>query len=293
VTLPAALALLWVAWGALDRARLEAAATARLAAEMRRREEAESALLQRHKMEAIGQLTGGIAHDFNNLLTVICGNLERLEGTALDARQLQMAGAAERAAHRAAGLAHQLLAFSRRQALKPETFFLQDRIEGTLELLERSLPATIGLALEIAPDTGSIHADWAQLELALLNIAVNARDAMPAGGRLTIAAAHAADVPADVKPAGGFVAITVTDTGSGMPPEVKARVFEPFFTTKEVGRGTGLGLSQVYGFTQQSGGTTTIESVPGAGTAVTLYLPRPPAAARAAESRNRVEVPAL
>ena len=290
VAVPASLALLWVAWVALERTREGALAAARLEDEMRRREEAEAALVQRQKMEAVGQLTGGIAHDFNNLLTVICGNLQLLQRTHLEERQERMTRAAERAAARAADLAQQLLAFSRRHPADRQDFRLQDRLDGMSDLFARSLPESIELSVEIGSGVWPVTADPAQLDLAILNCAVNARDAMRGHGWIRISARNQR-LPGDGAPGlslrGEFVALAIADNGSGMPPEVKARVFEPFFTTKEVGKGTGLGLAQVYGFASQSGGTVSVDSAPGEGTTVTIYLPR--ALAAMDESRNRAE----
>jgi two-component system, NtrC family, sensor kinase len=276
VAFPASLALLIVAWVALERARHEAAATALLEEEMRRREVAEAAFLQAQKMEAVGQLTGGIAHDFNNLLTVISGNLELLQRSTLDERQTRMVAAAQRAARRGEGLSQHLLVFSRRQALRPVDFTIGERLLDLRELLERSLRDDIELVVDAPAETWPIHADPAQLDLAILNIAVNARDAMPNGGKLTIVARNLVLPRDDGAPSlvGEFVALKVSDTGTGMSAEIKARVFEPFFTTKEVGKGTGLGLSQVYGFATQSSGTAAIDSAPQRGTTVTIYLPR-------------------
>jgi two-component system NtrC family sensor kinase len=290
---PAWLLLVLAAWVALQRAKREQAATANLQAEMERRQAAERALLQAQKLESVGQLTGGIAHDFNNLLTVVSGNLElvvpKLRGQEPVLRRLD---AVQRAAQRGAQLTKQLLAFARRQSLAPEIVDLAAGVRDISELLNRSLRGNIQTEFRLSSGLGLIEVDRAQLEMAILNVAVNARDAMPNGGTLTIEARNvtlgsederwaAGDgVSAttwdadDVEARGDFVALSVSDTGTGIPADVLRRVFEPFFTTKEVGEGTGLGLSQVYGFVRQSGGDVRIESIVGRGTRVTLYLPR-------------------
>jgi PAS domain S-box-containing protein len=248
-------------------------------------EEAREQLAQSQKMESIGQLTGGIAHDFNNLLTIIIGNLERLERQIErpggDPGQIrQSASNALRGARRAAALTRQLLAFSRRQSLEPRPIDVNGLVSGMSDLLRRTLGERIEIRTALAPDLWQAYADPNQLEGALLNLAVNARDAMPDGGRLTIETANVSgnSRPPEA-PAGSYVAIRMRDTGIGMTPEVAARAFEPFFTTKDVGQGTGLGLSQVYGFAKQSGGHVALESAPGKGTAVTLLLPRTTAGA--------------
>jgi signal transduction histidine kinase len=255
----------------LQRQRLASwrwqATARRLRAEIDRRAQAEAELLQAQKMEALGQLTGGVAHDFNNLLTVLQGNLELLSGRQRDQRlearieqALQTVGRGER-------LTQQLLAFARRQPLKSESLDLNAHLRSMMELLARSVGDGVTIDTELAADLGPIEADPTQLELAVINLALNARDAMPEGGRLRIRTLKAS-------PAGSnFVALEVSDTGCGIAAQVLARVFEPFFTTKEPGKGTGLGLSMVYGFARQSGGTATIRSTLGAGTTVVLHLP--------------------
>jgi len=240
----------------------------------------EAQLHQAQKMEVVGQLTGGVAHDFNNLLTVIMGNTELLlealdSGSALhDAARLT-----QRAAERAQGLTQRLLAFARRQPLAPEPVSVNELLGGVEPLVRRTLGEQIALETVIGAGVWQCFADVGQLEAALLNLAVNARDAMPEGGRLTIETAnahvderYAASVP-DLEP-GQYVLVAVSDTGTGMPPEVRERAFEPFFTTKGKQHGSGLGLSMVYGFAKQSGGNVTIYSEPGEGTTVKLYLPR-------------------
>ena len=249
-------------------------------ADEKRLRESEIQLAQSQKMEAVGQLTGGVAHDFNNLLAVVIGNLElyRSEGPgAPDAEE--MLSTALRAANRGADLTRRLLAFSRRQTLQPRRIDLNAMVDGLHGLLVRTLGANISIEIKLSPDVGGVIADPAQLESALLNLAVNARDAMPGGGRLTVATRivelddEYARSRTDVVP-GVYESVSVTDSGTGMPADVAARAFEPFFTTKDVGKGSGLGLSMVYGFAKQSGGHAAIYSEPGHGTTVTIYLPR-------------------
>ena len=239
----------------------------------------EAQLQQAQKMEAIGQLTGGMAHDFNNLLAIIQGNLELIrERLTLDPAGLDMAEDAFRAATRGASLTHQLLAYSRRQPLTPVTVKIDIQVAEVARLLRRTLGETIDLRTVMPPDLWRTRIDPHQLENALLNLAVNARDAMPNGGRLTIEAANKlldetyAEQNAEVTP-GRYVLLAVTDSGTGMPKEVVDRVLEPFFTTKPVGKGSGLGLSMVYGFIKQSGGHMKIYSEVGRGTTINLYLP--------------------
>jgi two-component system NtrC family sensor kinase len=235
----------------------------------------EEAVRQAQRLDAIGQLTGGVAHDFNNLLTVIGGNVELLKGQwGEPERALRTI---ERAVARGQSLTRQLLSFSRRQALQPRAVDLHARTAGLADLLRPSLRGDIELAIEVPPSVWPIEVDPGELELALINIAVNARDAMPKGGALKLKVENrrldgGAGSPAQL--AGDYVTIMASDTGTGIPDQLLAKVFEPFFTTKEVGKGTGLGLSQVYGFASQSGGTATIASTEGRGTTVSLYLPR-------------------
>jgi PAS domain S-box-containing protein len=237
-------------------------------------------LRQAQKMEAIGQLTGGIAHDFNNLLLVISGNIETLLRHLPEPRgQLERLGnAALRASTRAATLTHRLLSFARRQPLVPTSLSANTLIAGMSEMLRRTLGENIVIETVLGGGLWPTSVDANHLEGSLLNLAINARDAMPEGGKLTIEAANvylddAYAVTAEVPP-GQYVGIFISDTGTGMTPEVAARAFDPFFTTKEVGQGTGLGLSQVYGFVKQSGGHVKIYSEVGSGTAIKLYLPR-------------------
>ncbi|QAY79715.1 hybrid sensor histidine kinase/response regulator [Sphingosinicella sp. BN140058] len=253
---------------------------ARVEEEIASRKEAEDALRQSQKMEAVGQLTGGIAHDFNNLLTVIIGNLDmamRRMSPEADDRISRALGNALKSSERAASLTQRLLAFSRRQPLDPKRVHLGRLLEGMNDLLTRTLGERILFGTRIAPDLWRVEVDANQLENAILNLVVNARDAMDGSGRLTIVAANervmapAAHMAID---AGEYVAISITDTGSGMDEATIGRAFDPFFTTKEVGKGTGLGLSMVYGFVHQSGGDVEIRSVVGEGTTIRILLPR-------------------
>jgi signal transduction histidine kinase/ActR/RegA family two-component response regulator len=244
---------------------------------MTARQATEAALHQAQKMEAVGRLTGGIAHDFNNLLAVVVGNLEmarsRLITTHPVAERLEMALAS---AQRGAKLTQHLLAFGRRQTLHPEVIDVNQHIATTQEMLQRLLPANIAVQTVLAPDAWPVRVDPNQLATALLNLAINARDAMPHGGSLHMKTKNETLVeePATEGPGGDFVAISVRDTGTGIPPALLDKVFDPFFTTKEVGKGSGLGLSMVHGFTRQSTGTIRVDSVVGEGTCITVYLPR-------------------
>lgn len=242
-----------------------------IARDITERERLEAQLRQAQKMEAIGQLTGGVAHDFNNLLAVIMGNAELAKRRPAGSLPAMMDNIL-RAGERGVALTRQLLSFSRRQTTEPQVLNLSVEIPRIGEMLRASLRGNIELSASVAPDVGMVEVDPDEFEIALLNIAVNARDAMPHGGRFTI------DVRRMGAGTSGFasehVAIELRDTGTGVPPEVIAKVFDPFFTTKEVGVGTGLGLSQVYGFAQRSGGTVSIDSTPGEGTTVTICLPR-------------------
>src|SRR5712675_105791 len=274
----------WLSWtGVPDQDRIYAVArdvtAEKTAAE--RLKVAEEALLQSQKMEAVGQLTGGIAHDFNNLLTGIVGSLDLLQ-TRLDQGRSdnveRYINAAMTSANRAAALTHRLLAFARRQPLIPKSVDANQLVVSLEDLLRRTIGETIDLAIAAADDLWFTLCDPNQLESALLNLAINARDAMPDGGKLTITTSNAriegvtADTPALLP--GDYVCIGVTDTGTGMSAEVAARAFDPFFTTKPIGQGTGLGLSMIYGFARQSNGHATIDSKIGLGTSVKLYLPR-------------------
>jgi len=264
---------------AAELAALNAALEGRVAAAVTECQQVNDALRQSQKMEAVGQLTGGIAHDFNNLLQIVTGNLEMLlRGLPADAQRLRRAADnAMGGATRAATLTQRLLAFSRRQPLAPRPLDPNRLVDGMSELMRRTLGEQVSVHVDLAGDLWPVEADANQLENALLNLAVNARDAMEPGGRLTITTGNTvvgeADADDDTLP-GQYVSLSVCDTGSGMSDETLARVFEPFFTTKEVGKGTGLGLSMAYGFAKQSGGHLRIESSLGRGTTVTLFLPR-------------------
>ncbi|EIM26112.1 hybrid sensor histidine kinase/response regulator [Microvirga lotononidis] len=240
-------------------------------------EQAQAALFQSQKMEAVGQLTGGVAHDFNNLLTIIVNNLDLLTRNAHDPRDIRLIESAQRAAERGAKLTQQLLAFSRRQPLQPNAHNPNTLIEGFETVLRRACGELIRLQLSLAPRVRWVSVDAPQFESALLNLVVNARDAMPDGGSLKIMTGNVTleekDAAATSLAPGQYVSIAVQDTGTGMSPDVVSRVFEPFFTTKEIGKGTGLGLSQVYGFVTQSGGHIKVDSTPGQGTKVTMLLP--------------------
>lgn len=244
-----------------------ATANAKLMAEIVQREKAEQALVQSQKMEAIGQLTGGLAHDFNNLLTAVVGSLDMIRARATEPRVVRHAENALQAALRGSKLTAQLLAFSRTQKLVTEPIDVSGTIGGMRELLAQTVGINIGLEIRLADALPPAMADVNQLELAILNLSINARDAMPDGGTLEIATALDPKNPA-------FVTVSVADTGTGMPAHVIARAFDPFFTTKPPGKGTGLGLSQVYGVISQIGGDVAIDSEVGRGTRIRLSLPR-------------------
>ena len=261
------------------------------------RRQVEEQLRQAQKMEAVGQLTGGVAHDFNNLLGVVVGNLdllqERLEG---DAESAELLDEALGAALRGADVTRQLLAFSRRQPLQPKIVGPNETITRMSKLLSRAIGEQIEVRLNLPDGIWPVHIDPAQLESAILNLAVNARDAMPSGGTLMIETANlsldAEEAEAHVeRSAGAYVMIAVSDSGTGMPPEIVQRVFEPFFSTKAVGKGTGLGLSMVHGFVKQSGGNAKIYSEPGTGTTIRLYLPRAAGASTQPDAAPMTAVP--
>ncbi|WP_428483580.1 ATP-binding protein [Rhodopila sp.] len=274
-----------------------AEANDRLLRESAEREQVEDALRQAQKMEAVGQLTGGLAHDFNNLLTGITGSLELLQARVAQGRLGEMdryITAAQGAASRAASLTHRLLAFSRRQTLDPVPTNPNRLITGMEDLIRRTAGPAIFVETVLAVGLWTTLCDPNQLENAVLNLSINARDAMPDGGKLTIEtanvwlderAAHERDMAA-----GQYIVVCVTDTGTGMPPDVVGRAFDPFFTTKPIGMGTGLGLSMIYGFARQSGGQARIYSEPGQGTTVRVFLPRH---AAAETSQNPPEPQAL
>jgi two-component system NtrC family sensor kinase len=268
IGIPIALSLFALSLYALRRAE-------RYQDEVVRREAAEEALKQGQRLEALGQLTGGVAHDFNNLLMVIQGSAQRIKRTlAEDKRLTRSLQAIEEAVKRGSTLTRQLLSFSRRQPQDAVVVDLKFRLPQIQEMLQASLRGDIVVRTEIAPDLGRVKIDLNELELALLNLAVNARDAMPNGGQLIVEAQNIDEDRAPPRLSSDCIAIAVQDSGCGIPNEILDRVFEPFFTTKEVGKGTGLGLSQVYGFAHQSGGAVTVDSAQGRGTRVTIYLPR-------------------
>ncbi len=266
--------------------------------EVAERQRIHESMRETQKLEAIGQMAGGIAHDFNNLLTVVMGNAGFLEDRLPPGPERQAAGTITRAAERGARLVRQILAFSRRQAVKPEVIALNERSAELVDMLRRSTRGDIRIVADFADDLWPFECDAAEFELALMNLCVNARDAMNSGGLVRV---HAINLPdgiapdatapghrvgglvqdADGRPLGDHVRISVTDTGTGIAPEVLAKVFEPFFTTKEIGKGTGLGLSQVYGFAQQARGVAEIMSTVGIGTTVSIILPRCTAATAA------------
>jgi nitrogen-specific signal transduction histidine kinase/ActR/RegA family two-component response regulator len=252
-------------------------------------------LQQSQKMEAVGQLTGGLAHDFNNLLMVMIGNLDIMNEVQLDSEQAGLLNSVLEAAIRGSELTRRLLAFSRRQPLKPSLTDVNKQLESTATLLRRTLGENIRLELKMAPDSLAVSVDQAQFESAVVNISINSRDAMPDGGTITIETSTVqvgednAEMYSGVA-AGEYVAVGITDTGSGIPPELVSRVFEPFFTTKEKGKGTGLGLSMVYGFIKQSGGGLSIDSKVGKGTTIRLLLPRLAGEANNAQAKPEKEI---
>jgi len=257
--------------------------------------EAKRQLYQAQKMETVGQLTGGVAHDFNNLLSAVMGSLELMARLTDDGRVRSLIATAQRAAGRGAKLTAQLLAFSRQQTLSPQPSNVNELIMAFESLIRQTVGETITLRLDLGPQLWPSEIDQAQFHSALLNFVVNARDAMPKGGALTIETRNVVIDPAtagaltEIAP-GPYVAVTVRDTGEGMTPEVKARAIEPFFTTKDVGQGSGLGLSQAYGFVRQSNGQMKIESEIGAGTSISLYLPRSTSATAAKSDPDRRQV---
>ncbi len=296
----------WTAWtAALDRGRIYAVArdvtaekaradevaavNRKLVAQIEERERVEETLRRMQRLEAVGQLTSGVAHDFNNLLTVVLGNTafvkKAVAAAGLDAKLLDRLDHVRTAAERGATLTAQLLAFSRRQRLEARPVDLNATVENMRTLLQTSMGSRVRLRTALDPGLRRALVDPTQIELVLLNLAINARDAMEGGGSLTVETANARlgePRRPEEPPAGEYVMVAVADTGSGMAPEVAAKAFEPFFTTKPVGKGSGLGLAQVYGFAKQSGGGVSIETAPGRGTTVRVYLPGAPAAAAGA-----------
>jgi signal transduction histidine kinase/ActR/RegA family two-component response regulator len=264
-----------------ERTQELAAANRQLLGQIEERERVESTLRQMQRLEAVGQLTSGVAHDFNNLLTVVLGNIGFLEkefaAAGINGRSSQRLGYMRSAAERGAKLTDQLLSFSRRQRLEPRPLDLNETVLGMRDLLQSTMGGSIRIETKHHCGLWPALVDPTQLELALLNLAINARDAMQVGGTLKVEtrnATRAAPRFPEDPPVGDYVAVSVSDTGTGMTDEIRAKVFEPFFTTKEVGRGSGLGLSQVLGFAKQSGGGVGIDSRLGEGTLVHIYLPR-------------------
>ncbi|HEY0437336.1 MAG TPA: response regulator, partial [Phenylobacterium sp.] len=248
-----------------------------LAAQIAERERVEGVLRQTQRLEAVGQLTSGVAHDFNNLLMVVLGNARHLQRTLHDPDVLRRLEMICQAAERGAQLTAQMLAFSRRQRLEPRAVDLNDTVRAMRDLLQATIGGAVHIETRLQPDLWAAMIDPTQIELVILNLAINSRDAMEVGGALTVETANVTLGPpsrAEDPPAGDYVMVAVSDTGSGMTPDVLTKVFEPFFTTKEVGKGSGLGLSQVYGLAKQSGGGVRIDSAPGEGTSVQVYLPR-------------------
>jgi PAS domain S-box-containing protein len=255
-------------------------------------EESQRQRAHAQRMDALGQLTGGVAHDFNNLLMIVSGHIHAIKKAVADDPKLsRAANAIAYAAKRGETLTRQLLTFSRRQTIHPAVMQVAERIRAARPILESFVSSAVRVSIAIGPDIWAIKVDDSEFELALVNLAINARDAMPKGGVLAITAENVslsvADTLAGIE--GEFVALRVTDTGSGIGPDVLPKVFDPFFTTKEIGKGSGLGLSQVHGFAHQSGGTVRIESEIGRGTTVTIYLPRSQETAEAVEDDRHVE----
>lgn len=278
------------------RTRELAAANAALQEQIAERERVEDALRLAQRLEAVGQLTSGVAHDFNNLLTVIAGNIEFLERAVTDERSKRRLDMMRGAAARGANLTAQLLAFSRRQRLEPTPVSLNTTVVSMRDLLQSSIGGAIQIETTLQDGLWPALVDATQIELVILNLAINARDAMAVGGRLTIETANVTVTGAPTRPEqpqpGEYVMISVSDTGTGMPPEVLARVFEPFFTTKETGKGSGLGLAQVYGFVKQSGGGIRVDTTLGEGTSFKVYLPRVESAAAPASMPPTDRAPA-
>jgi PAS domain S-box-containing protein len=289
----------WISWVAAPDGGVTYAAGRDITADKARQKEldvAQEQLRQSQKLEAVGQLTGGVAHDFNNLLTIIKSSTDLLRRPGLpEERRRRYVDAISTTVERASKLTGQLLAFARRQALKPEVFDVPDCVGAIAEMMRTLVGARIEIETRLGPGRLHVEADVSQFETALVNLAVNARDAMGGEGTLTVRVEPVANLPAlrgHAGAAGSFVAVSMTDTGSGIPAEELSQIFEPFYTTKEVGKGTGLGLSQVYGFVKQSGGDVAVESVVGGGTTFTLYLPQVHAPAVVAEATPEARVSA-
>jgi PAS domain S-box-containing protein len=255
-------------------------------------QEAQRQRAHAQRMDALGQLTGGVAHDFNNLLMIVSGHIRTIQKAATaDPKVSRAANAIAHAAQRGAALTRQLLTFSRRQTINPKVFQIAERVSGSRAMLESSVGSAVRLSVAIDTEIWPVKVDESEFELALVNLALNARDAMPKGGALIITAENVTLTTKDTLSgiAGEFVALRITDTGSGIAPDVLPKVFDPFFTTKEIGKGSGLGLSQVHGFAHQSGGTVQIDSQVGRGTTVTIYLPRCDETPHAVQDERRVE----
>ena len=293
VTVPIALALALAAWHALRTTRRAIRASQQLRRETEQRLRMEQTLRQAQKLEALGHLTGRVAHDFNNLLMIIELNAQMLQarsGAAVTEGPAGRLDAIQRAVATGAKLTRQLLSFSRRQPLLPKVVRLQEALMPICELCEQAIGGKVTLTLEVAPETPPVRIDQAEFELAMLNLAINARHAMPDGGRFSVNARPATDPAA---PQARLVEVRVSDSGVGIAPEHLARVFEPFYTTKPVGEGTGLGLSQVYGMCARAGGTVAIDSTPGRGTTVVMRLPAAAEQAEAAPAPARERSAAL
>ncbi len=273
--LPATLTLFLVTWTALVQARRQEEALSYAQAEMGRRERAEAALLRAQRLEAVGQMTGGVAHDFNNLLTVILGSAETLARRADDpARVRRLAGQITLAAKHGGKVTQQLLTFSRRQFVHPETVDINQLLRDFRQVLDRAASKAVQIEFTLQHRLGPVRLDPGHFEAAVLNLVGNGRDAMPNGGRISVATSEVTLADHPDLAGGAYIRVAVSDTGVGMDPQTAAKAFEPFFTTKEIGKGTGLGLSQVYGFAKQAGGDVRIVSTPGVGTTVELLLPR-------------------
>jgi len=270
----AALALFSIAWMAARRAQREIEAAAVLQGEISRSEQAERALIEKHRLEALGQLTGGVAHDFNNLLQVLGPNLEIASETVQDQRTKRLLDSCLRAVERGEKMTHQLLAFASRQNLTLSVVDIGAQVAGLADILQQLAGRRNPVSIESRGDTWSVETDATQLERGIMNLVANARDAMPNGGEIRNLVENRVLSGRPDGLTGGFVAIAVSDTGAGIPPDVLPRIWDPFFTTKPAGKGTGLGLSTVYGYAKQSGGSVSVESAVNKGTTVTILLPK-------------------
>jgi two-component system NtrC family sensor kinase len=270
ILVPTTTGLVYVSWVALKKTRREQATAVELQEQIRRRANAERSMLESQKLETLAIVTGGVAHDFNNLLAIVNASLHVLKRRHPDLAEEKQVVAMSRAIQSGVRLTRQLLSFSRKQALRPETVNLQSWLPAAEGLIQSTLGANIAWQARVEPDTLPLKVDLGELELALINLVVNARHAMPQGGAITVHAGNAASAGPIGEP---MVALSVKDSGVGIPPELLAKVFEPFFTTREKGAGSGLGLSQVQGFCAQAGGFVRIESVVGEGTTVWMNLP--------------------